>query len=205
MPKAFISYAREDKAFVDEYIRLTLATLNIETWIDTDNLHGAELWKEMIERAMHDCDYFLLVVTTAAAASPSVRGEVEWILAKKPELLVPVLAERVRLDGVHPKLPDIQHVDCVDKKPGRVAALIARTLFHLNDRRAVRSTRNCNRYRRRTFNSRKRFETRPTNCATLTSSFIRSSISTATGAVRPSAKSLRSFRGRNAMRRSFPS
>jgi cellulose biosynthesis protein BcsQ len=135
MPKAFISYSRSDKAFVDEFIRPTLSTLKIETWIDVDNLHGSEIWKDVIQRALNECDYFLLIVTTSAAASPAVRGEVDQILAKKKELLVPILAERVRLDGVDSRLPDIQHVDCVGQAKGRVAALIAKTLFHLNDRR----------------------------------------------------------------------
>ena len=119
MPKVFVSYSRDDKKFVDEHVRPTLNVLNLDMWIDTDDLHGSERWKETIQRAMPECDCYLLVVTAAAAASPRVREEVEWILKNREERLIPILAARVRLDGIHPELPHIQHVDCAGKTPGR--------------------------------------------------------------------------------------
>lgn len=136
MPKAFVSYAREDKKFVDEHVRPSLNILNVDMWIDTEDLHGAERWMEAIDRALPECDCFLVVVTRAAAASPRVREEVEWIVKNREDRLIPILAERVRFDGVHAKLPQIHHVDCVGTTPGRSATLIARALLHLADRRA---------------------------------------------------------------------
>ncbi len=138
MPKAFISYAREDKRFVDEHVRPTLAALNIDVWMDTENLHGAERWRETIQQAMTECDLFLVAVTPFAAASPAVRGEVEWILAHRDECLIPILAANVRLDGVHAELPNLHHVDCINKAPGRSAAYISRAIIHLLDRRAAK-------------------------------------------------------------------
>src|SRR5262249_12898190 len=134
--RAFICYAREDKTFVDDHIRPILKALNVDTWIDTEDLHGAERWRDVIQRALPDCDYFLVVATTPAAASPPVRGEVQWILRHRPDRLIPILAGRVRFDGVHPDLPHIQHVDCVGKTKGQSATAIARALVHLADRTA---------------------------------------------------------------------
>ncbi len=135
MTKAFVSYAREDRAFVDQYVKPILNALNLRVWTDMDGLDGADRWKEKIQTEMESCDYFLVVVTNAAAASPSVRQEVEWILKHRGQRLIPILADRVRLDGIHPELPEIQHVDCVGKTPARCATWIARALIQLSQRR----------------------------------------------------------------------
>ena len=137
MPKAFVSYAREDKPFVDQHLKPVLTALHIDLWVDADKLSGAERWQETIERALPECDYFFVVVTAAGAASPAVRGEVEWILKHRDGRLIPLLAERTRLDGIHPELPEIQHLDCIKKQQGQTATLVARAMLHLAHRTGV--------------------------------------------------------------------
>lgn len=136
MPKAFVSYSREDELFVNKHVKPILRALHVDIWIDTADLHGAEDWKATIERGLRECDYFLVIVTPAAAASPAVRQEVDWILQNREHRLIPILAESVRLDGIHSKMPDIHHVDCLGKSPGQSATSVARALFQLANSRS---------------------------------------------------------------------
>ena len=141
MRNAFISYARVDKPFVDKFVRPILKALHIEQWMDTDDLHGSEDWKKTIDQALIDCDFFLLICTTNSAASPAVRGEVEWILQNRRTRLLPILAEAIPFDAIHPELPHVHHIDCVNAHRKSSDTHLARGIYQLAARVAIENER----------------------------------------------------------------
>ena len=141
MRNAFISYARVDKPFVDKHVKPILKVLGIELWMDTDDLHGSEDWKRTIDQALIDCDFFLLICTTAAAASPAVRGEAEWIIHNRRNRILPILGETIQFDAIHAELPHIHHIDCVNTDHKHSATRLARGIYQLAARVAVENER----------------------------------------------------------------
>ena len=141
MRNAFISYARVDKPFVDKFVKPVLKALQIEQWMDTDDLHGSEDWKKTIDQALVDCDFFLLICTSNSAASPAVRGEVDWILQNRRTRLLPILAEAIQFDAIHPELPHIHHINCVNVSHKSSNIHLIRGMYHLAARVAVENER----------------------------------------------------------------
>ncbi len=100
----FISYAREDLAFVENVAeRLNLA--GIECWYDK-SLRGGESWPREMQRRLEESRVLIVVVTPAARASDWVLREV--LSAQKLRLkIVPYRLEKT--DGFL-ALADLQHV-----------------------------------------------------------------------------------------------
>ena len=87
--RTFISYAREDQAFVLE-LATRLKQREAPVWLDQwDILPGAD-WDQSIEAALHQCDRFIIVLSPAAVSSIQVRGELQTALDEN-KLVVPVL------------------------------------------------------------------------------------------------------------------
>lgn len=92
MRKLFISYARENKADVEELVR-DLDSLGCQTWMDS-SLRGGQSWWEEILRQIADCDGFLAVVSSHTLNSVACKRELEWALALNKPVL-PVAVERL--------------------------------------------------------------------------------------------------------------
>jgi hypothetical protein len=74
--RVFISYAREDQEFV---LRLAneLRTRGISIWLDQwDILPGAD-WDQSIDRALHESERFIVILSPAAVTSRQVRAEIQ--------------------------------------------------------------------------------------------------------------------------------
>lgn len=89
MRQLFVSYARENKPYVDELVR-HLDSLGYQTWVDT-RLRGGQSWWEEILRRISECDAFTAVVSRSSLNSVACKRELEWALALgKPVLPVAV-------------------------------------------------------------------------------------------------------------------
>lgn len=89
MQHIFISYSREDSAFVDR-LQADLSARGFPTWVDRSRMEAGDKWREAIEKAIRDCQAFVLVLSPSAVASEPVRDEV--VYAKRfNKFIVPVL------------------------------------------------------------------------------------------------------------------
>lgn len=86
--KAFISYAREDSAFV-ERLAHDLRTKGIDVWVDFEGLEpGTPDWEATVRQAMEESFAVLFIASASSRRSIYVRGEL--LLAKERE--VPIYA-----------------------------------------------------------------------------------------------------------------
>jgi internalin A len=75
--KVFISYSHQDKSFVKK-LAGELEGKGMKVWWDFDSLKGGQDWQKEIERAIKQCDYFLVALTTDAIDSEWVGNEITY-------------------------------------------------------------------------------------------------------------------------------
>ncbi len=76
MRRVFISYARQNRADVDQ-LAGHLDVLGCDVWIDK-SLHGGQDWWEEILRQIAGCDTFVAIISHEALNSTACRRELEW-------------------------------------------------------------------------------------------------------------------------------
>lgn len=74
MSQVFISYAREDKEFVERLTR-DLEAGGFDVWVDRDDLEPGDSWVAAISRAIESCSFFVIVITSFASNSKTVSQE----------------------------------------------------------------------------------------------------------------------------------
>lgn len=126
MAKLFVSYARANKAAVDELVE-HLGILGWDVWVDT-TLRGGQDWWEVILAAIADCDAFLVAVSRAALSSEACDREFEWAVALNKPLL-PVAIEV--LPGALPARISTRHVVDYSERGHRAALALAGALTAL--------------------------------------------------------------------------
>ena len=74
--RVFISYAREDEKFV---LRLAseLRTRGISIWLDQWDISPGADWDQSIDRALHESERFIVILSPAAVSSRQVRAEIQ--------------------------------------------------------------------------------------------------------------------------------
>lgn len=75
--KVFISYAHKDKAFAKK-LAGELESQGMKVWWDFEGLKGGQDWQKEIERAIKQCDFFLVALTPDAIASEWVGNEITY-------------------------------------------------------------------------------------------------------------------------------
>src|SRR5690606_10527735 len=104
MPQIFISYSKQDVEFV-RYLAALLRDQGFGVWYDAE-LNPGEDWWTVLEKEIHACDAFLVIMTPQARQSRWVLREL--LLAEKLEKPVyPVLAS----GDVWPNLADLQYAE----------------------------------------------------------------------------------------------
>jgi TIR domain-containing protein len=73
-PKIFVSHSTKDTSFATKLVQ-DLSAAGTQAWMDVNDL-GAGNFQERIDKALADCEWFLLVLTRNALASEWVRQEV---------------------------------------------------------------------------------------------------------------------------------
>ena len=105
MSHIFISYAREDAAFVAR-LRAGLAAEGFEVWVDSALRPGND-WRVEIDQAIHAAFAVLVVITPDANQSQYVTYEWAYALGLNLKVIPLVL----RATPLHPRLQFVQHVD----------------------------------------------------------------------------------------------
>jgi TIR domain len=108
----FVCYARDDEGFVLD-LAAKLKERGIPIWIDQTDIPPGANWDKAIDKALHDCASFLIVLSPAAIQSSEVTGELRTALdERKP--IVPVLLEKCPIPR---QLKNIQYVDFTSGDP----------------------------------------------------------------------------------------
>lgn len=112
MAYAFVSYAREDEAFVTE-LNARLRDSGIDVWQDIHDIRAGEKWAVELDDALAGAALLLLVLSTASAHSEYVAYE--WAFASGAR--IPVLPLRISGGKFHPRIEMTQIVDFEMQRP----------------------------------------------------------------------------------------
>ena len=116
-PRAFISYAHEDKAAVISLYD-SLKEKRVKLWLDQVELLPGARFQEEIERALHACDAILVVLSKNSSRSDWVPFEGAYFYAQgATKLIVPIVLDdegRERARAM-PFLKDRLYIDFADE------------------------------------------------------------------------------------------
>ncbi len=108
MTKVFISYSRKDKAFAEK-IDKALKEIDLDSWIDWDDIPPTADWWEEVQKGIESSDAFLFLLSSDSAASKICQQEVEHA-AKNGKRLIPLLVRDVAPENVHPLLSKLNWI-----------------------------------------------------------------------------------------------
>lgn len=123
--RLFVSYAREDRAFVASLVE-SLRILRCEVWVD-DILAGGQSWWDVILEQIRSCDATVIVVSPSSLRSVACMREIDYALDLERPVL-PVIAEAVEWEALPAKLAGIQMIDFRDRSLEGGLRLAAATL-----------------------------------------------------------------------------
>jgi hypothetical protein len=102
----FISYSRKDKEFALELAR-ALKSAGHFVWLDQLDIPTGARWDDEVEKALRECDIFLIVMTAASISSENVKDEIGYAIDHRKRI-IPVLLEEC---DVPLRLRRFQYVD----------------------------------------------------------------------------------------------
>ena len=108
-PYVFISYSREDRAFVERLAKV-LHSAGVKTWIDTQNISAGGNWQQEIEKGLLNADVLLYVASSKANASAWTDFELQAYL-KGPGRIIPIIIDEAGPNRLPDFLQTIQWVD----------------------------------------------------------------------------------------------
>lgn len=108
--RVFMSYAREDEAFVRDKIVLRLPADRFEVWFDRTSIPAGKSWDEKIHQGLEECDVLLVAVSKAALKSEWVQREYMHAL----ELGKQVIPCRLKNIALPEALQPLQWIDLSD-------------------------------------------------------------------------------------------
>lgn len=94
----FISYSRSDLDFVQQLVP-ALEALNYAITIDTEDISGAELWKDRLSQMIREADTVIFVLSPASAKSKICAWEVDQAVDYRKRI-IPIVARP--LDDIKP-------------------------------------------------------------------------------------------------------
>ncbi|MBI4724386.1 MAG: toll/interleukin-1 receptor domain-containing protein, partial [Rhodomicrobium sp.] len=89
MSRVFLSYTRTDIDRAAEVENILLHQ-NINVWRDINSIRGGDAYWDVISKAIHDCDCFVLLLSTESQRSNPVRREFELAKSLSKKIL-PIL------------------------------------------------------------------------------------------------------------------
>src|SRR5690348_13285373 len=110
-PAVFLSYARQDLAFVRR-LAADLAAAGVALWRDEININPGETWYDAVPRALTNCHCLLVILSPDSVASPNVQAEISFSVKKfaldKTKKIIPVLYKPCDIPFL---LLDVQYID----------------------------------------------------------------------------------------------
>jgi hypothetical protein len=105
-PLTFISYSRKDKDFALELAN-ELRASGFSIWFDQLDIPTGARWDDEIQKALEQCDIFMVILTPSSTASNNVKDEVGYAIDSEKRIL-PILLENAKAPF---RLRRFQYVD----------------------------------------------------------------------------------------------
>lgn len=99
----FISYSRQDKAFV-EILDRAFRQRNRDPWVDWDDIRKGEDWWKSIQKGIEEANTFIFVISPDSIASKVCRDEVEYATQCHKKFLPIVRREGFPIAQAHPSI-----------------------------------------------------------------------------------------------------
>lgn len=110
MSHVFVSYSRRDSQTVDQIVS-RLEAEQFTVWIDREDIHGGELWRESIVEAVDNAYAFVLMLSPSSVTSDNVRKEVDLAEGAGKSLLPMLLAQAQLPARLRYQLAGIQWIE----------------------------------------------------------------------------------------------
>lgn len=135
MNHIFMSYSRRDSDFVDNLIR-ELATRGLDTWRDSEDIHGGAEWRAAISQAIRGCFAFVVVLSPLCMDSKNVTKELSLAEThQKP--IIPVLYKPCEISSLMEyQLAGIQWVDFAQNPFEQAVASLLQSLNYQSPKEA---------------------------------------------------------------------
>jgi formylglycine-generating enzyme required for sulfatase activity len=104
--RTFLSYSRINKDFALKLAK-ELKTAGFLVWLDQLDIPTGARWDNELEKALEECEIFMLILTPAAIASENVKDEIGYAIDNSKRIL-PILLENC---NVPLRLRRFQYVD----------------------------------------------------------------------------------------------
>jgi hypothetical protein len=124
MSHVFISYSRKDSETVDRILQ-RLEAENFTVWIDREEIHGGDLWREAIVEAVDNAYAFVLMLSPSSVASDNVRKEVDLADGAGKALLPLYLAQAQLSSRLRYQLAGIQWIEYYRDPDGKFNELVS--------------------------------------------------------------------------------
>lgn len=129
MPKVFVSYSRQDKKEVLEFVGLFRAN-GIDVWMDESSINASSVWAEQIVKAIDDCDLFVLFLSRSSVASENVSKELGYAGGTNKKIL-PVKIEDTEIPAA--MLYHLNTIHFIEKKHVPTEKVLQHVLTALGD------------------------------------------------------------------------
>ncbi len=143
----FLSHSNQDRGVLEHAVNQPLRRAGFKVFFTSGDgdLRPGVNFAQAIQRALHECDCFVVAVTEHAAASRWVPNEVNIVAKRNPvPSIVPICLDQTSPDAVHPTLSMVQSIffcdDQGDATPPALQRGFKKLLMHLDDERQARST-----------------------------------------------------------------
>jgi WD40 repeat protein len=123
MADVFISYSRQDQAFVRR-LHDSLAARGREAWVDWEDIPASARWRDDLRRAIESADAFVFVLSPASASSRVCREELDHAVGLNKRLVPLVLSEPGGED-VPPSLAEVNWLFVGDDFEAALDALVS--------------------------------------------------------------------------------
>lgn len=108
--RTFISYSRTNKEFALK-LALELRSSGFDIWLDQLDIPTGARWDDEVERALEECEIFMVILTPASSMSDNVKDEIGYAIDAGKRIL-PILLENA---NVPLRLRRFQYVDFTNK------------------------------------------------------------------------------------------
>ena len=112
MPKAFISYSSDDRAFVESHVIPWLDAIRVEPWFAPDAIRPSDRWEDSIHSGLENTDWFIVIVSRKTASSEWVRKEIDCAFNKMPGKIIQIQIDDCDPGAIDRRLSDVQQIRC---------------------------------------------------------------------------------------------
>ena len=111
--KIFVSYSRKDSDLA-QHLYEYFKDSEHDIFTDVNNIELGDVWSDVIEKNISNCDIFVIIVTQTALRSPEIEKEILQA-QRENKIITPCIPKDLRHDEIKWNLNRLQGVEFVDK------------------------------------------------------------------------------------------